>query len=212
LPGANKTTATELSVSENGNVSKTFQVFPISDNRHVMNMCDMLSSPKVIRVAQPVTTPCGTLCVPLVTHGNGDLITADGPVQVGEEVVIWAFGLRQTNPMPKTGEASPTPAAPLSSFLYFQFDFRINAGPSRPYINPLILTPIQAPIFAGLTPGQVGLYQVNVRVPNPRTAIPKCTTGAQSLSLHNAVQSNLTIDLGAAASFDRAAICLQPPQ
>jgi hypothetical protein len=143
---------TAFVLTENENVSKSFKVVPVTENLHIMNTCDLFTSPKSIRVSQPITS--STLpCYPLVTHANGDLIAADDPAQPGEEIVIWAFGLGLTNPIPKTGIASPPPAATLASFLYFQFDFRINAAPSRPYINPLILTPIQAPIFAGLTAG-----------------------------------------------------------
>jgi hypothetical protein len=213
LPGEIKTRATELAVSENDNVSKTFRVLPITDNLHVINTCDVFPSPKIIRVSQPVTTPL-PLCSSFVTHANGDLITGEDPAQAGEEVVIWAFGLGATTPTPKTGQASPTPAATLSSFLYLQFDFRINATPSRPYVNPLIAAPIPAPapVFVGLTPGQVGLYQINVRIPSSIPAIGGCTTGAQGISPYNTVQSNLTIDIGAATSFDGAAICVQPPQ
>ena len=204
--------APELVVSENGNVSKAFKVVPLSDNVHVINTCDGFPAPNVRSAG---------FCVPLVTHANGTLVTADNPAQPGEEVVIWAFGLGLTSPAVKTGSASPSPAATVASVLYFQFDFRINATLSRPYINPLILAPIQAPIFAGLTPGQVGLYQINVRIPSTTPAIGKCglpfsTPGGivagPALSIYNIVQSNLTIDIGADASFDGAAICVQPPQ
>ena len=197
--------APELVVSENGNVSKAFRVVPVSDNVHAINTCDVFPAPNV--------TSAG-LCVPLVTHADGTLVTADTPAQPGEEVVIWAFGLGTTTPTPKTGQASPTPAATLASFLYFQFDFRTNATPSRPYINPLILAPIQAPIFAGLTPGQVGLYQINLRIPSSIPAVGSCGTTCShtKCTVYNTVQSNLTIDIGANASFDGAAICVQPPQ
>jgi hypothetical protein len=56
----------------------------------------------------------------------------------------------------------------------------------------------------------VGLYQINVIVPASIPAIGACTTGASTLPPYNIVQSNLTIDLGAAASFDGAAICVKP--
>ncbi len=211
-PGDNAGRPVLLTVSENGTVSQTFRVLPMTDNIHVMKTCDVFPSPKFIRAAQPIPTATGTLCVPFVTHGNGDLITANNPAQPGEEIVIWAFGMGLTNPTPKTGEASPTPAAPLASPVRFQFDFRVNAAPSRPYMNPLILIPVQAPVFNGLTPGQVGLYQVNLRIPNPVAAVPSCTTGTQTLLPYNTVYSNLTIDLGGSASFDGAAICVQPTQ
>lgn len=206
LPGGDRPPSIpELIVSENGNESKAFRVLPLTDNLHVINSCDVFPSPKVTSAS---------FCVPLVAHANGTLVTADSPAQAGEEIVIWAFGLGQTTPMPKTGQASPTPAATLSSFLYFQFDFRTNAMPSRPYVNPLITAPIPTPVpvFAGLTPGQVGLYQINVRIPNSIPSTASCTTGAQSISPYNTVQSNLTIDIGVTTSFDGAAVCVQPPQ
>jgi len=199
---------TELIVTENGNASKAFRVSPQSDNLHIMTRCD------VIRTSQAGTSS-SPACLPIATHANGDLVTANDPAKPGEEIVIWAFGLGLTTPPASTGQASPTPAAQLSSLLYLQFDFRVNAGPSRPYMNPLILGPgapifTPSPVFAGLTPGLVGLYQINVIVPASIPAIAACTTGATTLPPYNIVQSNLTIDLGAMASFDGAAICVKP--
>jgi uncharacterized protein (TIGR03437 family) len=125
-----------LVVSENGNVSKAFKLSPLTDNLHVINICDTFPSPKVTS---------SDSCRPLVTHADGTLVTAASPAESGEEIVIWAFGLGQTTPTPKTGQASPTPAATLSSALpditvsstplYLQFDFRSNATPSSPFIN-----------------------------------------------------------------------------
>ena len=204
LPGENKTTATELAVNENGTVSKAFGVLPITDNFHVLNTCDAFLFLPTNRISG---------CNAVVTHGDGTVVTLDSPAKAGEVVVIYAFGLGATTPTAKTGQASPTPAAVLSSFVYFQFDFRPNATPSRPYINPLIMAPIQAPVFVGLTPGQVALYQINVKLPGTFPAVQGCNgASATSGGSINVVYSNLTIDIGGVSSFDGAAICIQPAQ
>jgi uncharacterized protein (TIGR03437 family) len=93
-----------------------------------------------------------------------------------------------------------------------EFDFRPNAMPSHPYINPLTAAPlVPAPIFAGLTPGQVGLYQINVKIPDNLPPMPPCT-GTSPSPLSSLVETNLTIDIGGQGSFDGAAICVQPNQ
>ena len=208
LPNGGGTAFADVVVSQNGIPSETFPIFVTPDNLHVLTNCDEFPS-KQSGTQILVNGGCNSV----VTHADGTLVTADSPALPGETVVIYAFGLGQTNPTPKTGQASPTPA---SSFLYLQFDFRTNASPSRPYVNPLIMAPIPTPgpVFAGLTPGQVGLYQINVTIPSTIPAVDKCgsTCSHVACTTYNTVTSNLTIDIGANLSWDGAAICVQPPQ
>ena len=199
--GHTKEQVAELTVSENGNVSKAFRILPITDNLHILNTCD----------AFPSEGSFGNSCNAVVTHGDGTPVTANSPAKAGETVVIYAFGLGQTSPAVKTGEASPMPAASVFSGVSIQFDFRPNAGPSRPYINPLIMAPVVfGPVFVGLTPQQVGLYQINLRIPDNLPPLQPC--GAAAVVAANTVQTNLTLDIGGVTSFDGAAICVQPPQ
>jgi hypothetical protein len=81
----------------------------------------------------------------------------------------------------------------FASGLLVGFDFRPNAAPSRYFPQPVFAQ-------AYLTPGFVGLYQVNVQLPAAVPAVPACSPG---------IQSNLTINLGGMFSFDGAAICVQ---
>jgi hypothetical protein len=199
----------ELVVSGNSIASKAFPVVVSADNLHVLNTCDAFPS----KQNGSQTLVIGA-CTSIVTHADGTLVTADSPALPGETVVIYAYGLGQTTPMPKAGQSSPTPAATLSSPLYLRFDFTSNAMPSPPFINRASAIAAPAPIFAGLTPGQVGLYQINVTIPSTIPAVEKCgsTCSHVACTMYNTVTSNLTIDIGANLSWDGAAICVQPPQ
>ena len=214
---------TELVITANGTVSKAFSISTYTDNLHVLSTCDAFPSKQS---GSQILVNGG--CNSVVTHADGTLVTANSPAKPGETVVIYAYGLGQTTPAVKSGEATPTPAPVLgparlgSVTVNVQFDFRPNAAPSNPYLiiqGAISPTPITGPIaptptFVGLTPGQVGLYQINLPLPSTFPAIQPCTTVSVCTGAvcPGPILSNLTIDVGGVSSFDGAAICVQPPQ
>jgi uncharacterized protein (TIGR03437 family) len=85
----------------------------------------------------------------IVRAANSGLVTVSNPVHFDDRLTIYLTGLGRTTPDVPTGAASP--ASPL-------------ATPILPVTVTLGGT--QLPIeFAGLTPGSVGVYQINVVVP-----------------------------------------------
>ena len=218
---------TEVLITANGVTSKAFTILPVTDTLHVIKTCDVFP-PKQVDPSQGIVSGG---CSAAVTHADGKLVTADAPGKAGEVLVIYAFGFGQTTPAVKTGSATPIPAPVLLVSQWFrrtlelQYDFRPNAGPSSPFniltgvISPTPPTApviLLAPVFVGLTPGQDGLYQINVQLPFvfPAAVVP-CTTlavvtGNPTANPPAIVQSNLTIDIGGVSSFDGAAICIQP--
>jgi hypothetical protein len=213
----------ELAITANGISSKAFSISTYTDNLHVLKTCDAFPSKQS---GSQIIVNFG--CNSVVTHADGTLVTANSPAKPGETVVIYAYGLGPTTPAVKSGEATPTPAPTLPVGEWFmrtvaiQYDFRPNASPSNPYLTlqgVISPTPITGPVaptptFVGLTPGQVGLYQINLPLPSSFPAIQPCTTLSvcTGASCPLPIQSNLTIDIGGVSSFDGAAICVQPPQ
>jgi uncharacterized protein (TIGR03437 family) len=81
---------------------------------------------------------------------DSSLITAASPARPGEYVVLYLVGMGQTDYPVATGAASPV--NPLARVI------------SAPVVT-LGGNPVQT-LFAGLTPGSVGLYQIDLQVPN----------------------------------------------
>jgi uncharacterized protein (TIGR03437 family) len=111
-----------------------------------------LSEPVTVSVAafQPgIFTSDGRRSI--AVHGAGNaLVTSGNPALRGEIIVIYATGLGPVNPPVGTGVA----ASP-QHFTFVSNDVMAFFG-GQP----------ATPLFAGLTPGFAGLYQVNVRVPD----------------------------------------------
>jgi uncharacterized protein (TIGR03437 family) len=93
----------------------------------------------------PAVFPFGVL------HPDGRQVSTAAPAAPGETVVIYMTGLGQVNGTLATGQ--PAPASPLLSVTN---PVQVMFGSAGPLI----------PSFAGLTPGFVGVYQVNVTVPS----------------------------------------------
>lgn len=84
------------------------------------------------------------------------------------------------------------------------YDFEANAAPSTDVQGAL--TGEIAPLFAGLVPGFVGLYQVNVQVPAvPLGTLPCVVAGSTNMT---GISSNLALTLHGSASYDGIGICV----
>lgn len=84
-----------------------------------------------------------------VVHADGSPVSSENPAAAGEVLVVYANGLGAVTGLVQSGQASPS------------------NPPARTIQTPSgTLGGVGAPIeFSGLTPGLVGLYQINVRVP-----------------------------------------------
>jgi uncharacterized protein (TIGR03437 family) len=85
-----------------------------------------------------------------ITHADGTLVSATAPVTPGETLVIYMTGLGQVD-----GKIGAGQAAPSSPLLRVLAPVQVQIGATSPI----------TPDFAGLAPGFVGVYQVNVRIP-----------------------------------------------
>lgn len=96
----------------------------------------------------------------IATHADGKLLTADNPAVANEVIVLYAAGLGATAPDQKSQLISSLPAPLLDS------------NPVQIFFDgtPVNKTSI---LYAGITPGCAGLYQINVQLPGGISASPK---------------------------------------
>lgn len=99
----------------------------------------------------------------IATHGNGPPITADSPAAPGEIVVLYATGLGLTAPQTLPNRI-PTAAARLTSAA---FQVWLNGIP----------VPRERILYAGVTPGFAGLFQVNLQLPADAPKGPEIRVG-----------------------------------
>jgi uncharacterized protein (TIGR03437 family) len=103
---------------------------------------------------------------------------ASRPAQGGETIVFYALGLGQTNPPAQDGVAAPQATVPGSPKMILGQSSLPTSG-----VNVV-------PDYAGLTPGFVGLYQINVTLPSN---VPRGNTVSAMLDMGNNVFSNRVV-------------------
>jgi len=142
-------------------------------------------------VQMTVTTPNGTSVVnvnvadaspgifagPAVVHNNsGALVTASNPAAQSEFVVIYATGLGRVDGTLIAG--APAPSSPLLKAM----------GTIEVRLGSVSLTPV----FAGLAPGFVGLYQVAFQIP----ANMRSGSYATQVVVRGVVSNSITLAVG----------------
>jgi uncharacterized protein (TIGR03437 family) len=95
----------------------------------------------------------------IATHALGALLTAAAPAQPGEIIVVYATGLGMTIPNAIPGQPLQI-AAPIAALSSLAVSLDGVALPA---------TSIQ---YAGVTPGSLGLYQINIQLPQDVGANP----------------------------------------
>jgi uncharacterized protein (TIGR03437 family) len=104
---------------------------------------------------------------------DGSLVTSASPAQPGEYLVMYLVGMGATNPGVASGAESPGPPSLASAIA--QPTVTVGSEPSTV-------------LFAGLTPGFVGLYQIDFQVPTNAPSGQLVVTVAQ-----NGVAANPTL-------------------
>jgi uncharacterized protein (TIGR03437 family) len=95
----------------------------------------------------------------IMTTPQGALTgTPSNPVSVGDTIVIYMIGLGPTSPPVQSGTASPGSPNLATVSGKTQVCFGVE--------TPFYQAPCATPLFVGLTPNFVGLYQVNVTIPS----------------------------------------------
>ena len=116
-----------------------------------------------------MTTPDGSALTGIPNH----------PVKAGDTIVIYAVGLGPTTPPVPTGTASPGG----NNLAIVPGTTQVCFGVETPFQQ----APCATPLFTGLTPGFVGLYQINVTIPSG----VKSGTTSMSLLLVDNVESDI---------------------
>jgi uncharacterized protein (TIGR03437 family) len=119
-----------------------------------MNFTIQPTAPSVFRASAP-----GIDTASVFRAANNALVSDANPIQAGDELIVYATGLGRTSPAVDTGAAAPS--NPLAVAMV-QPDVTLDGAPL-------------AVDYAGLMPGGVGVYQIQVRVPgniNPGSSVP----------------------------------------
>ncbi|HVY94416.1 MAG TPA: hypothetical protein VHA14_16760, partial [Bryobacteraceae bacterium] len=92
----------------------------------------------------------GTTLGLVVRNANGELVTPTNPIHPKDAITIYLTGMGQTSPAIPAGAAAPSD--PLA---------RVSQSPN------VTIAGMDLPVsYAGLAPGEVGVYQINATVPS----------------------------------------------
>jgi uncharacterized protein (TIGR03437 family) len=133
------------------NAQLPFELAPGRQYQILISANGALTTPDTIDIeaATPGVAMLGSGAV-IAQHADSSYVTAASPAHAGETLTIYLAGMGLTDQSVKTGQLSPS--SPLA----------------HPDVAPTVTVNGENSTiaFAGLTPGSVGLYQINFQVPS----------------------------------------------
>jgi uncharacterized protein (TIGR03437 family) len=104
--------------------------------------------------------PMNGVTYAIASRIDGSVLTPSSPAKAGDIVILWVTGLGATNPPAIYGQL-PAAAAPLV------------AGAKLQVLLNGVAVKSSAILYAGVAPGNAGLYQINLTVPKSTGANPE---------------------------------------
>ncbi|MBZ5621920.1 MAG: hypothetical protein LAQ69_24815 [Acidobacteriia bacterium] len=190
--------AAMVRVEVDGRTGRAFPFQPIPDNAHVLTDCDVTWD-----------TKSSSVCNRHIYHADGRIVDEQSPVKASEAVSVYLYGLGQTSPAAQTGLESPVGAAVtdllghsrVAAWLQKDFYNALSSSP-RAYPGPGS-SPDSVPVLitsAGLFRGQVGVYQVNLTLPDVLTSAFPCG---------GTVHSNALLTIATSQGSEGIALCVE---
>jgi uncharacterized protein (TIGR03437 family) len=131
-----------------------FELKPGAQYQILVNANGSLSTPLPLQIVGVSPDLANLSGLALAEHLDGTLVTADSPAVQGDYVILFLSGMGATTNPVQTGAITPSPSDP--SLL------SVPLAPPLLALNGVMLPP---PVFFGLTPTAVGLYQIDFQVP-----------------------------------------------
>jgi hypothetical protein len=162
----------KIAIETNAGTGQEFWFGVVAQNPHFLNSCDTVFG----------IFGLSGICYPIVTHADGSLLYTSAPARPGEVIVLYAVGLGATQGG-VTGSASASPD-PVGDF-YLSWGYFVDMPPGSPAPPRTLVQSGQwiKADYAGLVKGFVGLYQVNVRLPDSLPAGIHPCQGAADINL-----------------------------
>ena len=188
---------TTLQLVDAAGANASTRILVLFDQVHLLRGCDSSFRPS-----------CDD--TPIAYHRDGRRIREVEPAEVGEEIVVYAYGLGYSDPLIPTATVPRKPVE-LYQPIGLSFSWGANAVGARPLIRfwgePVPVIPAES---ARLTTQFPGLYQVNVKVPMYPPGTPACSVQSDPVERIRTT-ANLAISIGGATSFDSVGICVRIP-
>lgn len=160
----------KIAIQTSAGAGQEFWFSVVPQNPHFLNSCDTVFG----------IFGLSAICYPTATHADGNVLYTSAPARPGEVIVLYAVGLGSAQGA-ETGNASASPG-PIGVDFYLSWGYFVDTPPGSRAQRPLVQSgqSIKAD-YAGLVKGFVGLYQVNVRLPDSLPqAIHKCQGGGDT--------------------------------
>jgi uncharacterized protein (TIGR03437 family) len=139
------------------------------------------SIPHLLNSCDSIFGPPSGSCYSLITHADGALVNNSNPAKVGEVITAWAVGLGQGSTQ-------------------VRFQYRLASDDPTALATYFTVGHLILPEWVGPTPGYLGLYQINFKVPSMPAATFQCA---------GTTQNNALIDI--TTNFTQAvSLCVQP--